>query len=207
MKICVALVGILTIVMAQTVWGAETPMHFNFENDTEGWAIPSWAQDQGDCVGKSVSVSSEQFSSGKASLKLTCDFPGNSWAAAVVEYEKNINLRGYRSIIADVYVPKNAPAGFLAAKIIVTAGGPSYWIEMRKAIPLNAGKWTTIKAPLEESPDGELKYWKCKTSDECVVSNLDKVSKIAIRIEYNAWASQAGPRYAGDVYIDNVTIE
>lgn len=204
---CVLFVSILAIVATHNAWCVEAPVHFDFESGKEGWVIPSWAQDQNDCVGKSVSISSEQFSSGKASLKLTCDFPGDSWAAAVVEYEKDINLRGYKNITADVYLPKNAPAGFLAIKIIVTAGGPSYWIEMRKAVPLKAGKWTTIKAPLEESPDGELEYWKCKTGEECVISNLDKVSKIAIRIEYNAWASQAGPRYAGDVYIDNVTIE
>jgi len=207
MRICMIFISIMMALVTHDAWCAETPIHFDFENSTEDWVIPSWALDQSDCVGKNISISPEQSSSGNKSLKITCDFPGNSWAAAVVEYEENIDLRGYKNITADIYIPKNAPAGFMAAKIIVTAGGPDYWIEMRKAIPLKAGKWITINAPLEATPSGELKYWRCKTNEECVISNLDKVSKIAIRIEYNAWASQAGPRYVGDVYIDNVTIE
>ena len=207
MKTCMILVAILAILATHSAWCAETPIRFDFENDTEEWAIPDWSLDQKDSVGKSVSISSEQFSSGKQSLKLTCDFPGNSWAAAIVEYTKDLHLLGYKSIAADVYIPKNAPAGFLAAKIIITTATARQWIEMRQAVPLKPGKWVTIKAPLETTPQGELKYWQCNTNEECIISQLDKVRRIAVRIEYNVNVAKSGPPYKGDVYIDNVTIE
>ena len=198
---------IAVILSTHDAWCAETPIHFDFESDTEGWAIPGWSSDQKDSVGKSVLVSSDQSSSGNQSLKLTCDFPGDSWAAAIVEYKKDLHLLGYKSISADVYIPKNAPAGFLAAKIIITTNGFRQWIEMRVAVPLIPGKWVTIKAPLETTPKGELKNWQCNTNEECIISQLDKVRRLAVRIEYNVNVDKAGPPYKGDVYIDNVTIE
>jgi hypothetical protein len=207
MKICMVIISVLVILAAHDVWCGETPIRFDFENDTEGWTIPDWSLDQKDSIGKGVSISPNQFSKGSQSLKLTCDFPGNIWAAAIVEYAKDLNLRGYKSISANVYIPRNAPAGFLAAKIIITTSGLGQWIEMREAIPLKPGKWVTVKAPLETSPSEELKYWRCRTNKECIIAQLDKVRRIAIRIEYNVNVAKAGPRYSGDVYIDNVTIE
>ena len=207
MKRFTLLVLVALFLAAHYAWCDETPIRFDFESDTEGWVIPDWSLEQKDSVGKSVSISPEQFSSGSQSLKLTCDFPGNYWAAAIVEYAKDLDLRGYKSISADVYIPKNAPAGFLAAKIIVTTSGLGQWIEMRGAVPLKPGEWVTIKAPLETSPGGELKYWRCRTNEECIISQLDKVRRVAVRIEYNVNTSTAGPAYKGDVYIDNVTIE
>jgi len=206
MKACIIFISILAIFATHDAWCAQTPVHFDFESDTEEWAIPDWSLDQKDSVGKSVSISSEQFSSGKSSLKLTCDFPGYSWAAAIVEYEKDINLRGYNSISVDVYIPKNAPAGFLAGKIIITVG-PWQWIEMRHAVSLKPGNWITIKAPLETTPHGELKYWQCNTNEKCIISQLDRVRRVAVRIEYNVNILKSGPPYKGDVYIDNVIIE
>ncbi len=207
MKIWMIFVGILVILAAHGAWCAETPIHFDFESDAEGWAIPDWALEQKDSVGRSVSISPEQFSSGMRSLKLTCDFPGNSWASAIVEYQKDLDLRGYKSISADIYIPKNAPDGFLAAKIVVTTNGLGQWIEMREALPLKPGEWVTVKAPLETSPSGEMKYWRCRTNEECIISQLDKVRRLAVRIEYNVNVVKVGPPYKGDVYIDNVTIE
>ena len=140
MKRFTLLVLVALFLAAHYAWCDETPIRFDFESDTEGWVIPDWSLEQKDSVGKSVSISPEQFSSGSQSLKLTCDFPGNAWAAAIVEYTKDLKLRGYKSIAADVYIPKNAPAGFLAAKIIITTNGFRQWIEMRQASG-NSPKW------------------------------------------------------------------
>ncbi|MBF0494512.1 MAG: hypothetical protein HQL28_05210 [Candidatus Omnitrophica bacterium] len=207
MKKTIVLGGFLSIMIAGTAWCSVSPIHFDFESDTGGWAIPDWSLDQKDSVGKSVSISGDKFSSGASSLKLTCDFPGDYWASATVEYAKGLDLRGYKSISADVYLPKGVPDDLLAVKIIFTTNGLGQWIEMRDALPLKPGKWVTVKAPLEATPGGELEHWRCRSNERCIIAQLDKIIRVAIRIEYNVNSVHAGPPYKGDVYIDNVLIE
>jgi len=199
-------IAVLAILVISTPSFAQAPIHFDFEETVDEWTVPDWCLEQTDCVVKGLSIVQDQASSGKSSIKVTCDFPGKTWAAAIVEYEKDIDLRGYKSISADIYVPKTSPAVSFDGRIIVTAG-PSLWIEMRDPVVLRAGQWTTIKAPLDMSTSGELRDWKCATHKDCILSHLDEVKKIAIRIEQNASDDNPSPPYKGSVYIDNVTIE
>ncbi|MBF0252829.1 MAG: hypothetical protein HQL29_03340 [Candidatus Omnitrophica bacterium] len=209
MKARIVVAIIMVTLAAHTAWCAETPIRFDFEKDTQGWMIPDWALYQNDVVGESVSISSEHFSSGKSSLALKCAFPGDSWAAAIVEYQEDlkINLEGYKSISVDIYLPEDAPSGEMAAKIILTIDKTDQWIESRDVVRLNIGKWVTVKVPLDMSEKGEMWAWKCNKGEECVIGNLSEIKKIAVRIEYDVSTAKSGPPYNGAVYIDNVVIE
>jgi len=209
MKKCIVVLCILMLSGACAAWCQGTPVLFDFENEIEYWGIPDWSDGQFDVVSTRVSISSDIFSTGKSSLKLGCDFPGNSWASAIVEYQNDLklNLKGYKNISADIFIPVNAPAELLAAKIILTIDSSWQWIEMRKAVPLKKGEWVTVKAPLETTPAGELKHWICAKNERCLLDQLGEVKKIAIRIEYNENKGQSAPEYKGDIYIDNVIIE
>jgi hypothetical protein len=204
MKLHTAISAVLIIILAHTVCSALEPIRFS--NDAKEWAVPDWCQDQENCVVKDISASEDKSLGGKILLKLSCDFPGNEWAFAIAEYEKDIDLRGYKNITADIYIPKETPAGFFEGRIIVTADS-SLWIETKNSTALTPGKWNTIKAPLDITPGGELEYWKCSTHKDCILAHLDVVRKVSVRIEYNVNNGRSGPPYKGNVYIDNVAVE
>jgi len=209
MKKCIVVLCVFMLSGTCIAWCQGNPILFDFENDIEYWRIPDWADEQFDVVSKNVSKSSDISSTGKSSLKLGCEFPGNSWSAAIVEYENhlNVSLEKYENISVDIYIPVNAPAELLAAKIILTIDSSWQWIEMRKSVPLQAGKWITVRAPLATTPSGELKHWICAKDEKCLIDQLGEVKKIAVRIEYNENSGKSAPAYKGDIYIDNVILE
>jgi len=197
---------ILSMLLASVQVFAQQKILFGFEKDAEGWQIPDWAFDQADHIGLSSEVTMDQASQGVQSLKVDCDFPGNSWAAAVVEYEQDIDLTGKESISVDIFVPETRAVGFLQARINITAD-LWYYIEMKKPVMLKAGEWTTVEARIDISKSRESAYWKCKAKEECVNENLDKIKKIAVRVEYDANSRHAGPPYNGPIYFDNIVIK
>ncbi|MFH1877579.1 MAG: hypothetical protein ABH883_02080 [Candidatus Omnitrophota bacterium] len=179
---------------------------FDFEDSTDSWRIPDWAYYQGDHVATEMQLAGEEASSGKSALKIMCDFPGDSWAAALIDLERPMDLSGYNTISADVYLPKKAPEGLMQARIILTCGDGWHFIEMRSAVPLKHGKWVTVKANLEkeEVPESE---WKGR-KEKRLFLHIDKIKKIAVRVEYDAAPpSKVGPRYTGPVYVDNIVIK
>jgi hypothetical protein len=179
---------------------------FDFENlDLEGWEIPDWALEQQDQVGYELTISDERtYKKSAFSLELKCDFPGDRWAAAVIEYNRHIDFSGYKDISCEIYVPRQARAGgFLQARVILVAG-PWWWIEQRMAIPLTVGRWTTLEAKLDVTEDNQMSYWKRKSKDGTLVNYRDQVEKVIIRIEYNASERHAGPEYKGPIYIDDI---
>ncbi|MFH1552843.1 MAG: hypothetical protein ABID83_04315 [Candidatus Omnitrophota bacterium] len=181
-------------------------VHFDFETTTQDWRIPDWAYYQEDHRAETVEVSKKRASHGNNSLEMICDFPGDMWTAALVEREKDMDLSDYKTISADVYLPKQAPGGILKARIILTAGDGWYFTEMRHTAILIPGKWTTIKARLE-SEEQENSDWKGR-GDKRLFKNIHNVRKIAIRVEYDASPPHSiGPRYHGSIYVDNVVIE
>jgi len=166
---------------------------FNFEKNLDGWEIPDWALEKDDHVASSIEVSKDFASEGSASGKVQCDFPGQKWAASVIELEQFLDFGPYRQISVDLYLPKDAPMG-LKAKIILTVGDGWKFTEMAAAIPLVPGEWTTIAANIEPGSYD----WKRTVPDE---SFRTDVRKIAVRI-----VSNKRPVYKGPVYIDNVRI-
>jgi len=189
---------------------AQEKLHFDFETDRGGWKIPDWAYYQNDHKGLSSEISSEEASSGTNSLKVECDFPGNIWAAVVIERLKDINLSGFETISADIYLPKKAPRGLLQARFILVGGEGWHWLEMREVVPLKRGKWVTVKASfkIQKTEEGEEQSdWKGRRQKRLSL-NIHDIRKIIVRIEYDAAPPyRIGSRYKGPVYIDNVIIE
>jgi hypothetical protein len=190
------------------VSSAEDKVHFDFEGSTEKWEIPDWAFYQADHKAKTVEVSDKEASSGENSIAVMCDFPGNKWAAALVEFknENYMDFTGYKSISVDIYLPKKAPKDLIQARIILTVGDGWHFTEMRYGVPLERGKWTTIKANLD-TPEDESSEWKGR-GEKKLIYHQHKVQKIAVRLEYDAAPPhRIGPRYQGPIYIDNLVVE
>ena len=179
---------------------------FDFENqDLDGWEIPDWATEQPDQVSYALNISDEQtYGNSLYSMELMCDFPGDSWAAAVVEYDRDIDFSGYKDITCEIFLPKKSKAdGFIQARIILVAG-PWWWIEQRGATLLKPGKWTKLEAKLDVTEANQRSYWKRKSKDGMLLNYRDQVKKVIVRIEYNASEKYAGPKYDGPIYIDDL---
>ncbi|MFA6636441.1 MAG: hypothetical protein WCV56_04990 [Candidatus Omnitrophota bacterium] len=167
---------------------------YDFERgNLAGWEVPQWAIGKNDYVAVSTEVSSEVASKGTHSMKVSADFPGGYWTAALVEIQQYLDLSKYRVISADVYLPPGAPMG-LNAGIIITIGDNWRFVEMNRSFPLLPGEWITVTAGIEPGSYD----WKRIIPDEKFVSDL---RKIAVRIESNN-----KPKYKGDIFIDNIRV-
>lgn len=191
-------------------------IRFDFETGAEGWVIPDWVFDQNKINiyrAVSVDVSSEEASSGSNSLEIMCDFPGREWAAALVELQRDFDFSSYDTISVDIYVPRKAPR-LIEGRIILTVGDGWLFTEMRNSVYLQPGKWTTVTAHIEkeqkmdpETGAPALSEWKGR-GDKSLYLHIDKIKKVAIRIEYNAAPpDRTGPRYKGPMYVDNIVIK
>jgi len=192
-KLSLAILAIAFIFGMSTLARAEEKLLFGFEKDTQGWEIPEWAMEQEDHVGKTVAVSKDVAKEGKNSLKMMAVFPGKAWTAAIVEDFEYFDWTAYKTISADVYIPKEAPVG-LKGKIVLTVGESWKFTEMARSVPIVPGEWVTISANLLAGSED----WKRTVVDD----NFRKdVRKIAIRIESNK-----KPEYNGPIYIDNIRL-
>jgi hypothetical protein len=172
----------------------EERTYYDFESgDLLGWEVPQWAEGQNGYVAISSDLSDEVASKGENSMKVAADFPGGSWSAALVEIQQYLDLSGYRVLMADIYLPPDAPVG-LTAKIILTVGDNWRFVEMSRSFPLMPGEWVTVTGNIEPGSYD----WKRIVPDE---KFAEDVRKIAIRIESNM-----KPKYAGDVFIDNIRV-
>ena len=178
-------------------------IHYSFESGKEGWWIPDWAYYQSDHKAESVEVTSKRASDGKNSLEVMCDFPGDTWSAALIEVKKDADLSGYKTISADVYIPKKAPRGVFTGRIILTTGIGWYFTEMREPVILRNGRWTTIKARLD-TKEVEHSQWRGR-KERSLWKNIHNVRKIAVRVECNPSAGSGG--YKGPIFIDNLVIK
>ncbi|MFA6636751.1 MAG: hypothetical protein WCV56_06590 [Candidatus Omnitrophota bacterium] len=189
----------------KTVFAATEDIHFSFDAGMEGWNIPEWTDSYPDYVAVEVLSSTETVKSGTGALEVVCDFPGNRWAAALVELNEDMDLSLYDTISADVYIPKAAPKGFFKARFAITAGIGWHFIEMREAVDLIPGKWVTLKVKIEKE-ETTVSEWRGR-GDKRLSKHLDQVKKVAIRIEYNAAPPHTiGGKFKGSVFIDNVVI-
>ncbi len=187
--------GVMALLAVGTLARAEdaTVVLFDFEGGTQDWAIPDWAKQSPDYVGKIVSISEEFASHGKGSLQLLAEFPGGKWAGAYAEALMSVtDWSAFGSVSADVYVPAVAPRG-LEARLILTLGDKWEWIEMNHAVPLEPGKWITITANLKP---GSLD-WKVFPTQ----AFRKVIRKLGIRVESNT-----KPVYSGPLLFDNVRL-
>ena len=166
---------------------------YDFENDNNGWEIPSWALDKLDHVAVSMEPVNNISSSGSWSLGVYSEFPGDKWSGSLIEIQQYLDLSGYDNISVDIYLPPEAPAG-LRGKLILTVGEDWKFVEMTRTARLSPGKWTTISADISE---GNNTIWRRTTVDKAF---KEDIRKIAIRIESNK------PSYKGPIFIDNIRI-
>jgi len=169
----------------------EERVYYDFENDLNGWEIPLWARGKNDYVAKSIEFSEEQSVHGKNSMKIEAAFPGDIWAASLVEIQQYLDLSPYRVVSADIFIPNDAPMG-LKARMILTVGNNWKFVEMSRSVPLVPGKWVTLSANIEPGSYD----WKRIVPDD---KFAEDVRKIAIRVESNR-----KPKYKGYIYIDNI---
>ena len=191
-RLAVVLFAVL-LLSSSGVCNAAGVVLFGFEKDTDGWRIPDWALEKEDSIAREIAVSSDWASEGKKSLAVSCEFLDKKWSGAYVEIEDYYDWAPYGKIVADVYIPKDAPAG-LKGKIILTVGEDWKWVEMGKTIPLTPGQVTTITADLRPGS----KDWKNTVVDD---SFRKDVRKVGVRVEDNRTA------WKGKIYIDNIRVE
>ncbi|MFH1305862.1 MAG: hypothetical protein ABIH74_05640 [Candidatus Omnitrophota bacterium] len=164
---------------------------YNFENDNEGWEIPSWEFEKDDHVAGYLRKISGISSKGRGSLELYAEFPGKKWTAALAEVQQFIDLGKYSTLSADIYLPPSAPEK-LRGKIILTGGENWHFAEMTRGIRLKPGEWTTITADISENSTD----WK-KT--KMTSAFREDIRKVAVRVE-----SDKNPVYSGLIFIDNI---
>jgi len=182
-------------------------IEYGFEDGAQGWRIPDWAFYQKDHVATDIGITTENASQGESSLEVMCDFPGKTWACALVEVEAQLDLSGYNTISADIYLPKKAPRDLIQARIILTVGDGWLFTEMRTPVLLERGKWTTVKVDIEKEDVEGISQWKGR-KEKRLFLHIHNVKKVAIRIEYDAAPpTRVGPEYNGPIYIDNIVIE
>ncbi len=165
---------------------------YDFETDTQEWAIPEWETQSADYSAQQVSQAADFASSGKSSLQVMVDFPGGKWIGAYVERMMYVtDWTPFSGIAADVYVPYNAPKG-LKARFILTVGDKWQWTEMNRGLSLTPEQWTTISANLMPGSQD----WKFFPDD----AFRKDIRKLGIRIEADNLT------YRGPVYIDHVRL-
>lgn len=167
---------------------------FGFEENVPSWEIPEWCFEKEEYVAESMAVSAKFAKEGKSALEIIADFPGAKWTGVYVEAQQFFDWTPYKTLSADVYLPKEAPFG-LQGRFILTVGENWTWIEMARLVKLVPGEWSTITADLAP---GSTDWRKTQVTDEFRAD----VRKLGIRIESNM-----RPVYSGPVYIDNVRVE
>lgn len=167
---------------------------FGFEESVPAWEIPNWCLEKEEYVCESFAISTKFAKEGNSSLELMTNFTGAKWTAAYIEVQQIFDWTPYKTLSADVYLPKEAPFG-LQAKFILTVGENWSWTEMTRQIKLVPGEWTTVSANLGV---GSTDWRKTEVTD----AFRSDIRKVGIRIESNM-----RPTYSGPVYVDNVRVE
>lgn len=165
---------------------------FGFEKNIQGWGIPDWSLEKEDYKAQTVTTSNDFAEEGKSSLQVMVDFPGRRWSGAYVEIERFFDWSAYKTLSADVYLPKEAPLG-LDVRFILTVGDNWTWTEMNSSAKLIPGEWTTVSADISA---GSTDWKRTTVTDEFAAD----VRKAGIRIESKRI-------YAGPIYIDNIRLE
>lgn len=200
LKVCLLLILSLFLVASagyceeQPLAASSARVIFGFEEKVPSWEIPDWCFEKEEYVGESVAVSEKFAKEGKSSLELMVNFSGGKWTAVYAEVQQYFDWTAYKTLSADVYLPKEAPFG-LQARFILTVGDDWTWTEMARLVKLVPGEWTTVSANLAV---GSNDWRKTQVTDAFRAD----VRKLGIRFESNM-----KPVYSGPIYIDNVRLE
>jgi len=194
MRLIRYLLVIVSLCFITTTGFCQEKVLFGFEENIPCWEIPDWCLEKTDYVGESIAISNKFAKEGKSSLELMVNFPGAKWTATYVEIQQYFDWTLYKTILADVFLPKDAPFG-LQARIILTVGEDWAWTEMARLVKLMPGEWTTITASIVL---GSTDWRRTEVTDKFRAD----VRKLGIRIESNM-----RPVYSGPVYIDNIRVE
>lgn len=191
------LVGMLVVSSVGFCQDAAAPAQkalFGFEEEVPNWEVPDWCFEKDEYVAESIAISSKFANEGKSSLEIMANFPGGKWTATYIEVQQYFDWTAYKTLKADVYLPKEAPFG-LQGRFILTVGPDWTWIEMSRMVKLVPGEWATITANLAP---GSSDWRRVQVTDEF----RSDIRKAGIRVESNM-----KPVYNGPVYIDNVRLE
>lgn len=167
---------------------------FGFEEKVPSWEIPDWCFEKEEYAGESLAISTKFAKEGSSSLELMANFPGGKWTAVYAEVQQYFDWTVYKTLSADIYLPKEAPFG-LQARFIFTVGNDWTWTEMARLGKLVPGEWTTLSVNLAS---GSTDWRRTQVTDEFRAD----IRKIGIRIESNM-----KPVYSGPIYVDNVRLE
>ncbi|MBF0217110.1 MAG: hypothetical protein HQL30_08970 [Candidatus Omnitrophica bacterium] len=189
------LLGVLLagLVLSPMVSEAADEVLFSFEEGMDGWDIPDWAYEKPDHVQREINMSDKVASNGKKSLEMMTEFPGGSWAGAIIEVMQYMDWTDYTELACDIYLPEGAPEG-LKGKMILTVGDTWKWVEMSRDFALVPGEWVKVSASLAP---GSIDWRKVQVDD----AFRKDVRKIDIRV-----TSNGKPAYKGPVYIDNIRV-
>lgn len=167
---------------------------FGFEEKVPSWEIPDWCFEKEEYVGESMAISTKFAKEGQSSLEIMANFPGGKWTAVYAEVQQFFDWSVFKTLSADVYLPKEAPFG-LQARFILTVGQDWTWTEMSRLAKLVPGEWTTLTADLGSA---STDWRRTQVTDEFRAD----VRKLGVRIESNM-----RPAYSGPIYIDNVRVQ
>jgi len=173
--------------------GAEKVI-FGFEEKAPSWEIPDWCFEKSEYVAESLAISTKYAKEGASSLEIMANFPGAKWTAVYVEVQQFFDWTPFKTLSADIYLPKEAPFG-LQARFILTVGPDWTWTEMTRLVKLVPGEWTTVTADLTP---GSTDWRKTQVTDAFRAD----VRKLGIRIESNM-----RPVYNGPIYIDDIRVQ
>ena len=194
MRLISCLLLIVSLCLITSTGFCQEKVLFGFEEKIPNWEIPDWCLEKPDYVGESIAISNKFAKEGKSSLELMVNFPGAKWTATYVEIQQYFDWTLYKTISADIFLPKEAPFG-LQARIILTVGEDWAWTEMARLVKLMPGEWTTITASIVP---GSADWRRTEITDKFRAD----VRKLGIRIESNM-----RPVYSGPIYIDNIKVE
>lgn len=194
MRLISYLLVIASLCFITTTGLCQEKVLFGFEENIPSWEIPDWCFEKTDYVGESIAISGKFAKEGSSSLEIMVNFPGAKWTAAYVEIQQYFDWTLYKTISADIFLPKDALFG-LQARFILTVGEDWFWTEMARLVKLMPGEWTTITASIIP---GSADWRRTEVTDKFRAD----VRKLGIRIESNM-----RPVYSGPIYVDNIRVE
>ncbi len=174
----------LALAAAAAAQGADPVLH-DFAQDLQGWAVPAWTRDRVSYVSRGVSHARRDAVGAAGSLALGVAFDGDRWQRALVASSRPLDLRGFRSLSFQVWLPADAPRG-IAATVFVQLGDDGEGVESTEVFRLAPGGWTRVEVSLLPGQGG----WRAPFERARVRGLMLAVEKY--RGEPLAWQGEVG---------------
>ena len=182
----------------------ENAVCFDFEGPGPvDWQSPDWFAGKARLVPCTVDLVQRPDAAGQA---LAMDFavPDQPWCAAGIRLGGPCDLIPYGELTADLYLPREIPGHGVAVRLILRAGKSWTWYQMRDAVTLTPGRWTTLRVPLAARliDDPESRAWGDGTAR--LPADQGLVQEMLIRVEVSA--AEGATAEAGRVLIDDIRL-